>query len=71
MSEMHSPDVKTEAHRLIDTLPDTATWDDIMHRVYVRQCVDAGIEDADAGRVVDVDEVRRTFGLLPWRCSGH
>ena len=36
-----------------------------MYRVYVRQCVDAGLKDADAGRVVDVAEVRRRFGLTP------
>jgi len=65
MSDLQSPDVKAAAHRLIDALPDTATWDDVMYRVYVRQCVDAGLDDADAGRVVDVAEVRRTFGLSP------
>ena len=63
MTENASGDIKTEAHRLIETLPDHATWDDIMYRVYVRQCIDAGIQDADAGRVIDVDEVRRRFGL--------
>jgi len=65
MSETQSGDIKSQAHRLIDALPDDATWDDVMYRVYVRQCVEAGIEDADAGRVVDVEEVRRKFGLAP------
>jgi hypothetical protein len=63
MTATESNNIKSEAHRLIDALPDDATWDDVMYRVYVRQCVDAGIEDADAGRVVDVDDVRRGFGL--------
>ncbi len=63
MTDAVSGDIKSEAHRLIDTLPDDATWDDIMYRVYVRQCIDAGVGDADAGRVIDVDEVRRRFGL--------
>jgi len=65
MSETQSTDVKSAAHRLIDALPDDATWDDIMYRVYVRQCVAASLKDADAGRVVDVAEVRRRFGLTP------
>jgi predicted transcriptional regulator len=65
MSETQSSDVKSAAHRLIDTLPADATWDDIMYRVYVRQCVDASLKDADAGRVVDVAEVRRQFDLMP------
>ena len=64
MTNTPSSDIKSEAHRLIDTLPENATWDDVMYRVYVRQCIDAGIEDADAGRVIEVDEVRRRFGLV-------
>ena len=65
MSGIQSGDVKSDAHRMIDALPDDATWDDVMYRVYVRQCIEAGIEDAGAGRVVDVEEVRRKFGLKP------
>ena len=56
-------DVREAAHRLIDSLPGDATWDDVMHRVYVRQAVEAGLRDADEGRLVDVSEVRRQFGL--------
>ncbi len=65
MSDARSHDIKSDAHRMIDGLPDNATWDDVMYRVYVRQCIEAGVEDADAGRVVDVEQVRRRFGLKP------
>ncbi|MCG8448296.1 MAG: hypothetical protein MI725_01795 [Pirellulales bacterium] len=65
MSEAHSKDLRTDAIRLINSLPEDATWDDIMYQIYVRQCVEAGIQDAEAGRVVDVEEVRRRFGLIP------
>ena len=65
MSDLHAGDIKAEARRLIDTLPDDATWDDVMDRVYVRQCIESGTEDSAADRVVDVDEVRRLFGLTP------
>jgi predicted transcriptional regulator len=34
-----------------------------MYRVYVRQAIDAGRQDAAEGRLVDVAEVRRQFGL--------
>ena len=44
-------------------LPDSATWDDVMYRIYVRQAVDAGIKDSDEGRTIDVNEVRKRFGL--------
>ncbi len=63
MAEASTGDVKDAARRLIDGLPDDATWDDVMYRVYVRQAVDRGLRDADEGRVVDVSEVRRQFGL--------
>ncbi|MCA9099726.1 MAG: hypothetical protein KDA63_01160 [Planctomycetales bacterium] len=63
MSNAPVPGVKEAARKLIDALPDDADWDEVMYRVYVRQCIEAGIADADAGRVVPVDEVRRRFGL--------
>jgi hypothetical protein len=65
MADTPSRDIRLEAHRLVDALPENATWEDMMYRVYVRQCIDAGIDDADAGRVIDVGDVRRQFGLTP------
>lgn len=55
--------IKTEARRLVDQLPDDATWDDLMYEIYVRQAIEAGLEDGRAGRVVPVAEVRRRLGL--------
>jgi hypothetical protein len=60
---MQPQSVKEQAHRLLDNLPDTATWDDVMYRVYVRQAIEAGIKDSDQGRTLDVKEVRKRFGL--------
>ncbi len=60
---MATTDIKQQAHILVDSLPDDATWDDLMYKIYVRKAIEAGIEDADAGRLVDVKEVRRRFGL--------
>ena len=34
-----------------------------MYTIYVRQAVEAGLEDSDAGRVLDAGEVRAKFGL--------
>jgi predicted transcriptional regulator len=50
------PNIKPEARRLIDNLPDSATWDDLAYEVYVRQSVESGLADADAGRVLNQDE---------------
>jgi predicted transcriptional regulator len=52
------PSVKEEARRLVDALPDGATWDDLMDELYVRQAVEQGLADADAGRLASVDDVR-------------
>jgi predicted transcriptional regulator len=63
MSGTESNDMKSAARQLVESLPDDATWDDVMYRVYVRQAIDAGRRDAAEGRLVDVAEVRRHFGL--------
>lgn len=49
--------VKERARRLIESLPDDATWDDPMYAIYVRQSVEEGLADADAGRVTSIDEL--------------
>jgi predicted transcriptional regulator len=58
-----SASIKREAQRLVDQLPEQASWDDLMYEIYVRQAVDRGIADADAGRVVSHDEAMRRLGL--------
>ena len=64
MPGMETQDVKSAARELAEGLPDGATWDDVMYRVYVRQAIDAGLRDVAEGRLVDVAEVRRHFGLV-------
>ena len=56
-------DIKSAVRQLADSLPNDATWDDVMYRVYVRQAIDAGRKDVIEERLVDVAEVRRQFGL--------
>ncbi len=55
--------IKNEARRIIDQLPETASWEDLIYRIYVRQSIEAGLKDADEDRVEPVEEVRRSFGL--------
>jgi hypothetical protein len=62
---MSSTNVKQEARRLLDNLPENATWDDLMYAIYVRQAIEAGLADSEAGRTRDVKEVRAKFGLSP------
>ncbi len=60
---MQSSNVKQEAYHLLENLPDNATWDDLMYKIYVRQSIEAGLDDSKAGRTIDVKEVRARFGL--------
>jgi len=55
--------VKEAAKELVESLPEDATWDDLMYQIYVRQNLEAGLADSEAGRVTDVEDVRREFGL--------
>ena len=48
-----APDIRDDAKLLIDHLPAGASWDDLAYEVYVRQAIEQGIADADAGRTVD------------------
>ncbi len=48
--------IKPDARKLIESLPESATWDDLAYEVYVRQSIEAGEADAEAGRVVGHDE---------------
>jgi hypothetical protein len=60
---MATVDVKEQARQLVEELPEGATWDDLMYKIYVRQAIEAGIDDSDAGRTEDVKTVRARFGL--------
>ena len=52
-----------DAHKLVDQLPANATWDDLMHEIYVREAIERGMEDSNAGRTKDVKEIRKKYGL--------
>jgi len=54
---------KEEAHKLIDQLPDNATWDDLIHEIYVREVIERGVEDSKDGRTKGVAKVRKKYGL--------
>ena len=54
---------KQEAHRLVDQMPHNSTWDDLMHEIYVREAIERGLDDSNAGRTRDVKEVRAKYGL--------
>ena len=54
---------KQEAKRLVDMMPDNATWDDLIHEIYVREVIERGLADSKAAQTTDVREVRAKYGL--------
>lgn len=53
--------VREEAEKLIHDLPDDATWDDLMYKIYVRQKIEQGLKDEESGKLVSQEEVERLF----------
>jgi predicted transcriptional regulator len=60
---MGTTNIKAEAQKLIEKLPDDSTWDDLMREIYVRQAIESGLADSQAGRTTDVEQVRAEFRL--------
>jgi predicted transcriptional regulator len=60
---MGTTNVKDEARKLIEKLPEDSTWDDLRREIYVRQAIESGLADSQAGRTTDVEQIRAKFGL--------
>jgi hypothetical protein len=60
---MATINIKEEARRLIEKMPDDSTWDDLMHKIYVRQAIESELADSQAGRITSVESLRAELGL--------
>ena len=60
---MATTNIKEEARKLIDKMADDSTWDDLMSKIYVRQAIESGLADSQAGRITSVETIRADFGL--------
>ena len=63
MPDDETKGMKAAVLALVNDPPNDATWEDVIYRVYVREAIEAGRKDAAEGRLVDLAEVRRRFGL--------
>ena len=50
---------KQSAVKIIEQLPDEASYEDIMDRLLFMQKVDAGLEDIRQGRVITHEEAKK------------
>jgi hypothetical protein len=63
MSSLKDTDIKSKVNETLRTLPDDASWEDVMDRIYVRQKIENGMKDVAQGDTLSVAEVRKRFGL--------
>ncbi len=50
---------KDEVRRLLDNLPEDATYEDIQYHIYVRQAIENGIAAVEHGETITQEEVER------------
>lgn len=55
--------VKEEARKMVDALPDDVTWDEFARRVYERRMIEQSRADIAEGRFVSTERLREKFGL--------
>ena len=60
---MAEPSPKQLALQAVEQLPDDATLEDAMERLYFLEKIERGRADVREGRTVSHDEVQQRFGL--------
>lgn len=50
---------KEEVRRLLDTLPDEVSYEDIQYHIYVQQKIDRGLRAAEQGDFISDDEIEQ------------
>lgn len=55
---------KEETRRILDTLPDGASWEDIQYSIYVRERIERGRVEANGDNLLDEDEIEAR--MEPW-----
>ncbi|MDV6034728.1 MAG: hypothetical protein F9B45_32480 [Phycisphaera sp. RhM] len=51
--------VKQAASSILQGLPDDVTWERVQYHFFVRQQVELGLADAEAGRLLETSDVRK------------
>ena len=53
------PAAKEIVEEILEQLPDDTTLEEVQYRLFVRQKIEQGLADVEAGRVISHDEVKR------------
>ena len=54
--------IKQEVIQLVQSLPETATMDDIMAELYFKIQVDSGLKELDEGKGISHEDVEKRMG---------
>lgn len=55
---------KEQVREILETLPEEASLEDIQYHIYVRQKIQQGLDDVEAGRVISHEDVQQR--LAKW-----
>ena len=55
---------KQEAYKLIDSLPETAGWNELIYEAALHRAIDRGLTQADAGQLIPAETLLKAF-MLP------
>jgi len=50
---------KEEVRKMLDQLPDEASFEDIQYHIYVREKIERGMKDIQEGRVLSQEDVEK------------
>ncbi|MCH8872361.1 hypothetical protein IH824_06245 [candidate division KSB1 bacterium] len=50
---------KEKVKKILDTLPDDSSFEDIQYHIYVRSKIEQGLKDIEEGSVLSLEEVER------------
>ena len=51
--------IREKARKLVDSLPDEASWDDHMYEIYIRKKIEDGLIAIDEERFILDEEVKK------------
>lgn len=62
--------VKQAVSSVLQNLPDDVTWERVQYHLFVRQQIELGLADAEAGRLLETSEVRKRLDVAKSGASG-
>jgi len=50
---------KKEVQKILESISDSATFEDIQYHIYVREKIEKGLQDVKEGRILSQEEVEK------------